>query len=86
MEATSPAAGDGVHVDGAGCELDLHVARAIQPRVALVEIRPPAQPILPAFFGEEVFLLESHLERESFGAFADQHDVVRVVHDRFCHQ
>ena len=74
------------HVDRAARPVDHDVVLVIQPVVVRTELGPPAQPVLAAFFGQQVLFLEAHVQGEALRAFADQHDVIGVIHDRLGHQ
>src|SRR5450759_1680629 len=46
----------------------------------------PEQPDFAGAFGEQIFTRETHGDGESFGAFADEHDVAGVLHDGSGHE
>src|SRR6185312_1991491 len=57
-------------------------SRRVEPVVAWIELGLPAHPVLAALVGEQVLLLEPHLECELFRPRADEEDVVGAIHDR----
>src|SRR6185437_2278134 len=54
----------GVHVDRAVRERDLHIVVVIEPGIVGIVVRLPFEPHLAALVGEQILLLEAHLERE----------------------